>query len=78
MNYLDSLRFHVGFPNWLTKYDPRRRNQVPARLFQTDRRREDGGVDSQPTRAMFQFHEEYSILIGRLESRDILLANVHR
>ncbi len=27
---------------------------------------------------MFQFHEEHSIFVGRLESRDVLLANVHR
>jgi hypothetical protein len=33
---------------------------------------------SQPARAMFQFHKEYSILVGRLESRDVLLANVNR
>jgi hypothetical protein len=33
---------------------------------------------SQPAGAMFQFHEEYPIFVGRLESRDVLLANVHR
>ena len=27
---------------------------------------------------MFQFHEEHSIFVGRLERRDVLLANVHR
>jgi hypothetical protein len=27
---------------------------------------------------MFQFHQEHSIFVGRLESCDILLANMHR
>jgi hypothetical protein len=27
---------------------------------------------------MFQFHQEYSIFVGRLKSRDVLLANMHR
>lgn len=34
--------------------------------------------NSQPTRTMFQFHEEHSIFVRRLERRDVLLANVHR
>jgi hypothetical protein len=76
--YLDGLRFDIRFPNRFAEYDPRRRNQVPfPSVFSSEKGERMGSGYSQTARAMFQFHEEYPIFVGRLKRRDVLLADVN-